>query len=173
MVIVAAMLSKRKKIAGVLAVLLFLRRRKQRKSRKEKLRSRSWLLWRRDCGQYQKTLPRAGNRRQAFICQLLPPDSSHSSASFSSVQKFDTGPVAIDIFNICQYRPTRAFMLISDWLSNEVCVGLRCGSVHSSQLVPAATDHDGTCPTGTDWQQRDSARHDWLFTLGRLPVTDG
>ena len=35
MVIVAAMLSKRKKIAGVLLVLLFLRRRKQRKSRKE------------------------------------------------------------------------------------------------------------------------------------------
>ena len=64
-------------------------------------------------------------------------------------------------------------MLRSDWLSNEVCVELCCGSVYISQLVPTATDHDWTCPTGTDWQQRDSTRHDWLFTLGGLPVTDG
>ena len=48
------------------------------------------------------------------------------------------GPVAIDIFKICQYRPTRVFMLLSDWLSNEVCVELRCGSVHIIQLVPTA-----------------------------------
>ena len=68
--IVTVMLSKRKKIAG----LLVLRRRKQRKSRKGKLWSRSWLqrLRCRDCGQYHKLcrMPRAVNRRQAFICQL-------------------------------------------------------------------------------------------------------
>ena len=65
------------------------------------------------------------------------------------------------------------FLRLCDWFSNEVCVELRSVSVHLSQLVPTATDQDWTCPTGTDWQQRDSARHNWLYTLGRLPVTDG
>ena len=53
-----------------------------------------------------------------------------------------------------------------------MCVELRCASV-DSQHVLTATDHDWTCPARFDWQQNDSTRHDWPFTLGRLSVTDG
>ena len=34
------------------------------------------------------------------LSSILPPDSSHSSSSFSSVQRFDTGSVAIFIYHV-------------------------------------------------------------------------
>ena len=51
---------------------------------------------------------------------------------------------------ICSHQPTRTMQL-------------RLTTIEQARLGP----------TGTDWQKRDSTRHDWLFTLGQLPVIDG
>ena len=64
-------------------------------------------------------------------CLRLSTTAAWQLAQFSFLflgPKSGTGPVAIDIFKIYQSRPTRAFMLLSDWLSNEVCA--LCCVVH-------------------------------------------
>ena len=123
-----------------------------------------------------ETLPRAGNRRQAFICQLLPPESSHSSASYFSVQKFDTGPVTINIFKIIMPVGLHVFscyFLIGWAMKCALSCVVDLFTSLISQLVPTATDHNWTCPTGTHWRQCNSTRHDWMFTLDQLSVNNG
>ena len=142
------MLSKRRKeIAGVLAVLLFLRHRKRRKSRKGKVWSRMQLaiLRRRDCGQYHRLCreleTKTGLRTFVNYCRLTARTVQFPFPRSKSLTR-DLSPSL--------NASTRAFMPLSDWLSNEVYVELRCGCVHISHPVPSATDHGWKCPTGTD-----------------------
>ena len=123
--------------------------------------SRSWLVRGRDYGPYHKLCRELETEnRPSFVdyCRLtartvrLPfPRSTSLTRDLSQSYTW--------------FHAT--FWLIEQWRVRWValCICL----LHELRL----TMHDWTCPTGTDWQQRDSARYDWLFTFGRLSVTDG
>ena len=75
----ARTVTRRKKIAAVLAVFLIMRQRRKARSEEGKLWSRNWILRREDQGQYHK------------LCKELEAEDPLSFA----VQKFDISDAAI------------------------------------------------------------------------------